>query len=175
MTSQHLHTFQRVSVPYLKWNRMKPLTKWPFVKFSRVKTKPESCLGTTCRAWCMLLWSNCDLDFGCIRTDVSNDMSTRGEQLCWFIFMGRSKLTFNKTLTWGLHEQIFQMAHLHVMEDNVVKLLWNLFTIVEVMVWTNSDGLTYALTQAHIPNCHCDNYVLLTASRLNREVKQTAL
>ena len=33
------------------------------------------------------------------------------------------------------------------------------------MVWTNSDAHTH--THAHTPNCHCDNCVALTASRLD--------
>ena len=43
------------------------------------------------------------------------------------------------TLTLGLPEPKFKMAHLYVMENNRVKLFWNPSAIVEVMVQTNSD------------------------------------
>ena len=36
------------------------------------------------------------------------------------------------------------------------------------MVLTNPDGRT----DAHIPKCHCDNYVSLTASRLDKKGDQ---
>ena len=32
-----------------------------------------------------------------------------------------------------------------------------------------TDGRTHALTHAHTRNCHCDNYVRLTASRLDKK------
>ena len=44
------------------------------------------------------------------------------------------------TLTLDLPEGMFQMAHLHVMENNCVKLAWNQSTIIEVMVQTYLDG-----------------------------------
>ena len=47
------------------------------------------------------------------------------------------------TLTLGLPERMFSMAHLHMMENNFVKLFWNPSTIVEVMVQTNLDGQTH--------------------------------
>jgi hypothetical protein len=48
---------------------------------------------------------------------------------------------------------------------------------VKVMCWTNLDGQTngrmHALMHAHTPNHHCDNYVKLTASGLDKnEVEQ---
>ena len=45
----------------------------------------------------------------------------------------------NVTLTLGLPEQMFQMAHLHVMVNNCVKLFSNPSTNVDVMIKTNSD------------------------------------
>ena len=50
------------------------------------------------------------------------------------------------TLTLGLSEWMFQMAHLHMMENNRVKLFWNPSTIVEIMVQTHlTDRQTHAL------------------------------
>ena len=48
------------------------------------------------------------------------------------------------TLTLCLPEQMFQMAHLHIMVNNCVKLFWNPSTIIEVMV------LTFSGTHTHI-------------------------
>ena len=53
------------------------------------------------------------------------------------------------------------------MENNCVKLFRNPSATVKVMVQTVSDGWTHKGT--HTPNCHFDNYVLLTASRLNKK------
>ena len=65
------------------------------------------------------------------------------------------------------------MAHLHVIENNHVKLFWNPSKIVEVKVLSNSDRQTMVRTDARTharttPNCHCDIYVSLTASGLNK-------
>ena len=49
------------------------------------------------------------------------------------------------------------------MENNCVKLFRNPSTIVEVMVRANLDRWTDRQTHAHTLNCHCDNYVSLTA------------
>ena len=79
------------------------------------------------------------------------------------------------TLTLGLPEWMLQMVHVHIMENNCVKLFWNPSTIVEVMVLTNSDGPMHRCMQwfTHTPNCHCDNYVLLTTSGLHKKYLQT--
>ena len=61
------------------------------------------------------------------------------------------------------------------MENNCVKLFKKPSTIVEFMVLTNSDGWMHAETDAHTytkPSL-CDNYVLLTASRLDNNHLQT--
>ena len=50
------------------------------------------------------------------------------------------------TLTLGLPEQMFQMAHLHVKENYCVKLFSSPSTTVEVIVGTNSDGQRHAHT-----------------------------
>ena len=73
------------------------------------------------------------------------------------------------TLTMGLPERMFQMAHLHVMENHCVKLIWNLSTSVKVMVLKNSDSHMHTQMHSHTPNWHCDNYVSLTASSLDNE------
>ena len=57
------------------------------------------------------------------------------------------------TLNFDLPKCMFQMAHLHVMEDNCVKIFWNPTTIVNAMVRTNSDGRR----DAHTPNYYCIN------------------
>ena len=49
-------------------------------------------------------------------------------------------------LTLSLPEQ---MAHLHMIENHCVKLLWNPSTNVDVMVQPNSDGRTDRQMQAH--------------------------
>ena len=86
------------------------------------------------------------------------------------------------TLTLDLPEQLCQMAHLFMMENNnyCVTLFRNPFPIVEVMVLTNLDGRKQAYTpnclcdnyvscmQIIMPNCPCDNYVSLTASGLDK-------
>ena len=38
------------------------------------------------------------------------------------------------------------------------------------MVRTNLDAHTRTCTHAHKPNCHCDKYVLLTASGLDKKI-----
>ena len=54
--------------------------------------------------------------------------------------------------------------------EQMSQIILNPFTIVEGMVWKNSDththtpAHTHTHTHAHTPNCHCDNYVSLTAS-----------
>ena len=63
------------------------------------------------------------------------------------------------------------MAHLHMMENNSVKLLLIPSTFVEVLFLTHSDGQT----QAHTPNCCCNNYVSLTASGLHKKVTHCKL
>ena len=67
----------------------------------------------------------------------------------------------NMSLTLGLPERMFQMAHLHAIKNSCTKSFWKSSTTVEVMVQTNSDGCTHTYT----PNCHCDNEVLFNASR----------
>ena len=61
------------------------------------------------------------------------------------------------TLTLGLPEQIFQMAHLHEMENSGVKFFCNPSTIVEVMAWTNSDThLHQTVVVTTVPrSAHC--------------------
>ena len=77
------------------------------------------------------------------------------------------------TLTLGLPERIFQIAHLLIME----KILSNCFEIhciiivyIEVMVQTNLDRRTHASmnSHTHTPNCHYDNYVSHTTSGLDK-------
>ena len=53
------------------------------------------------------------------------------------------------TLTLGIPERMFQMAHLNVMENNWVKIFWNLSTTVEVTVRTNSDRRTHRHMHIH--------------------------
>ena len=82
-------------------------------------------------------------------------------------------MTFEFDLDLSLPERMFQIANLHVMKNNCVKLIRNPSAIVEVMVRTNSNGRTdertQALTHPHTPNCHCDSYVSLAASRLDKD------
>ena len=68
------------------------------------------------------------------------------------------------TLTLSLPEQMFQMANLHMMENNnyCVKLFLNPSIIVEVIYGPDRQ------MQVQTPNCHPDNYVLLTPSRLDK-------
>ena len=78
---------------------------------------------------------------------------------------GKTRLA-HITLTLGLPEQMFQMAHLHMTGSHGVKLFFNPSKIVQVTVWTNSDRQTDTQMHGHTPNCHCDNNASLTASRL---------
>ena len=85
-------------------------------------------------------------------------------------------LTFRCDLTLGLPDRMFQMVHLHMIEKNCIKLFRNSSSIVEVMVWKYLDGghthtWTHAHMHAHSPNCHCDDYVLLTATKLDNKKK----
>ena len=115
--------------------------------------KLDDCPGTTCRAHVSLTF-----DLGPTWTNVSNGTSTHdGEQLCKFILKsiqnyrsyGPGKnLTFKCDLDLGPTDTwMFQMAHLHLTENICVKLFWNPSTIVEVMVWTNSDRCTHERRQ----------------------------
>ena len=49
-------------------------------------------------------------------------------------------MAFNVALILNLLEQMFQMAHLTVMEVNCAKLFWNPSTVVEVMDRQYSDA-----------------------------------
>ena len=83
--------------------------------------------------------------------------------------VGTKNLNFKVTLTLGLPERMFQMAHLHQMENNcVIILLKSIHKIVEVTVQTNSDGRTHA----HTPTCHSDNYVSVNASGLDKDMAE---
>ena len=70
---------------------------------------------------------------------------------------------------------MFQMAHLHVIENNCVKSFGNPSTFVEVMIRTNSNARTHARTSIHprthkhTPNYHSNNYVSLTATGLDKK------
>ena len=86
--------------------------------------------------------------------------------------MIRTKI-WPSSVTLGLTEQMFQMAHLHMKENSCIKLFWNPSAIVEVMVETNSDGCTHALMHTYTGKCHCDNYVSLTASGLDKKAEDS--
>ena len=73
--------------------------------------------------------SPCDLDLGPTWTEVSNGISTHDGELYKFIlkFIQNSRSygsdkNLTSSVTLGLAEQMFQMAHLHMMENNCVKL-----------------------------------------------------
>ena len=107
----------------------------------------ESCPGTACRAWCMLLWST-HLIYSWWRTTVQIYIEIHPK-----LYEVWSRQKFDLQLwPWpcAYLNECFKMAHLHVMANNCFKLFWNPSTIVEVMVQTNSNGRMDTCTQKHI-------------------------
>ena len=91
-----------------------------------------------------------DLDLWPTQMKPSNGTSNHyGEQLYWNSskiagdMVQTKNLPSSVTLTLGLPEQMFKMAHLHMMDNNCVKSFWNPSTIVEVIVRTNLDAHTH--------------------------------
>ena len=92
----------------------------------RLGIQLDGCPGTTCRA-CVTL--SFDLDFGPTWTNLWNGTSTHdGKQLCKLILksiqiVGVMVQTKNVTLTLGLPEWMFQMAHLHVVKKQLCQII----------------------------------------------------
>ena len=112
--------------------------------------------GKTRRLFKENIFSPHDLDLWPTWINVSNRRSTHdGEQLWKSILKfiqncrsyGLTKIWLSSlTLILDLPERMFQMAHLHVIENNSVILFWNPSAIVEVTVRTNLDGCRHACT-----------------------------
>ena len=141
----------------------------------------DGCPGTTCRGCVTLTF---DLNLGPTWTNVFNGTSTHdGEQLCICVLKsirncrshGPDKnLTFKCNFDLGPTWTYVWNGTCTRDGEQLCQTFWNLSTIVKVMVRTKSkDGRTHA----RIPNCHCDSYVSLTASGLdkNQKYKQTSL
>ena len=121
----------------------------------------------------LVLWAGsnltfmCDLYLGSTWTNVSNGTSTHErKQFCKFVLKSIQNC---RSCALELPEQMFQMAHLHMMENNnllcqiILKSTHNCRSYGPDKFWR-----MHTLMHKHTPNYHCDNYVLLTPTGVKK-------